>query len=51
MSYPITASIGVWLYQVRTIVRDQFVHMQPTDYGIGLVFCIAIGWVLLNGRR
>ncbi len=45
------SSIGMWLHQVRTIVHDMFVHMKPQEYAVGLVFVIAIGWVLLNGRR
>jgi len=51
MLYHITSSIGLWLHQVRTIVHDRFVHMEPTDYAVGLVVCITIGWIMLNGRR
>ena len=40
-----------WLSQVLSIIFRQMTHMQPTQYLIGLVFCICLGYVLLRGRN
>ena len=38
-------------YALQMFVRRAFVDFQPHEYCITAVFMIAIGFVLLNGRR
>lgn len=40
-----------WAGQVNGIISDKLIHLSPQDYSIGGVFIIAIGFVLLSGRR
>lgn len=41
----------LWASQVNGIISDKLIHLSPQDYSIGGVFIIAIGFVLLSGRR
>jgi hypothetical protein len=40
-----------WLLQLRALVRHELMDLDPHEYTLGLLFCIAIGWILLSGRR
>lgn len=40
-----------WTVQMQRLVRNEFVDLDPHEYCIGAVFVIAIGFVLLSGRR
>lgn len=50
MLMTVSSAILTWLSQVQNIVTQQFSHLSPDEYCIGLVFCICIGFVLLRGR-
>lgn len=41
----------MWTVQVERYLRSEFVDLQPHEYCICAVFVIAIGFVLLSGRR
>ncbi|MEO1980291.1 MAG: hypothetical protein ABGZ24_07230 [Fuerstiella sp.] len=40
-----------WTGQVKHLVANKADNLQPQEYCIGAVFVIAIGFVLLSGRR
>ena len=40
-----------WTFQMKQFVRNEFVDLEPHEYCIGAVFVIAIGFVMLSGRR
>ena len=40
-----------WVYQIKQIMRTEFLDLEPHEYCIGAVFVISIGFVLLSGRR
>ena len=37
--------------QLKGIVRKEVGDLEPHEYTVGLLFCMAIGWILLSGRR
>ena len=39
-----------WYNQVSQCVENQYDHVDPQYYAVGLVICIGLGWVLLRGR-
>lgn len=41
----------MWTIQVQRYLRSEVVDFEPHEYCIGAVFVIAIGFVLLSGRR
>lgn len=51
MLMSITTSVVTWFTQVRSIVFNRLSHLNPEEYGIGLVLCICIGYMLLRGGR
>jgi hypothetical protein len=40
-----------WTREVKYLLIDEYVDLEPHEYCIGAVFIIAIGFVLLSGRR
>ena len=50
MSLSIKGILYAWYHQVSHAIQNQYDHIDPQFYAIGLVLCICIGWVLLNGR-
>ena len=40
-----------WTFQMKQLMRNEFVDLEPHEYCIGAVFVIAIGFVMLSGRR
>ena len=40
-----------WARQVKHLLIDEYIDLEPHEYCIGAVFVIAIGFVLLSGRR
>jgi len=51
MFYQLKLSFRVLTYQVNDYVRNQLFDLEPQGYCVGAVFVIAIGFVLLSGRR
>jgi len=51
MLLTVISSVVAWISQVLTLVSRQVTHMQPTQYAIGLVFVICLGYVMLRGRN
>ncbi len=47
----IVSTMSSWLAQVFSIVSNQVTGMQPTQYMIGLTFCICVGYILLRRRN
>ena len=47
----IASAMSSWLAQIFSIVSNQVTHMQPSQYLIGLTFCICVGYLLLRGRN
>lgn len=40
-----------WTVDINHLIRDEFVDLEPHEYCVGAVVVIAIGFVLLSGRR
>jgi hypothetical protein len=40
-----------WTREVKHLLNDEYIDLEPHEYCIGAVFIIAIGFVLLGGRR
>ena len=51
MLYQLKQSFRVWTYQMNHYLRNEFMDLEPHEYCVGAVFVIAIGFVLLSGRR
>jgi len=51
MLISIVSKSSSWLAQIVSIFTRQITHLQPTQYMIGLAFCIVVGYVLLRGRN
>lgn len=44
-------SFLLWTVQVQRYLRSEVINLEPHEYSIGAVFIIAIGFVMLSGRR
>lgn len=51
MGYQFRNALLHWFGQVRGIVGREFSNLEPQEYTLGLLFCLAVGWILLTGRR
>gem|GEM_PF-3267507 len=51
MLLTIISSVTAWISQVLTLVSRQITNMQPSQYAIGLVLVICLGYVMLRGRN
>jgi hypothetical protein len=51
MLFEVKTHFLMWTVQVERYIRSEVVDLQPHEYCIGAVFVIAIGFVLLSGRR
>ncbi|MCP4169458.1 MAG: hypothetical protein GY758_01655 [Fuerstiella sp.] len=44
-------SLLQWTREVKRLLLDEYIDLEPHEYCIGAVFVIAVGFVLLSGRR
>ncbi len=44
------ADIALWFSQISTLISRRLNHLQPADYAVGLVICMAAGWFFLRGQ-
>ncbi len=51
MFLSILNSLDSWFYQTKSLIVHRFNHMSPQDYSVMLVISIAVGFVLLRGKR
>ncbi len=51
MYYQVKNAVRAWSYEINQYVRDEVMDLEPHEYCVGAVFVIAIGFVLLSGRR
>jgi hypothetical protein len=51
MLLTIISSTTAWISQVLTLVSNQITNLQPSQYAIGLVIAIGLGYVMLRGRN
>lgn len=51
MLFELKTSFLLWTVQVQRYLRSEFVDLEPHEYCIGAVFVIAVGFVMLSGRR
>ena len=51
MMMAIRRTFNQWTMEMSQLMRNEFVDLEPHEYCIGAVFVIAIGFVLLSGRR
>ena len=51
MLLTIISSTTAWISQVLTLVSNQITNLQPSQYAIGLVIVIGLGYVMLRGRN
>ncbi len=51
MLYQLKAGFLQWTGQVKYLVFDEVVDLDPQEYCIGAVLIIAVGFALLSGRR
>ncbi|HQX51681.1 MAG TPA: hypothetical protein PLY87_04035 [Planctomycetaceae bacterium] len=47
----IVNSLDSWFYQTKSLIMHRFNHMSPQDYCVMLVITIAVGLVMLGGKR
>ena len=40
-----------WVVDLNRLIRTEVVDLEPHEYCIGAVFVIAVGFLLLSGRR
>lgn len=46
----ITSSFFTWLSQLFTVISNNITRLQPSQYAVGLVVVICMGYMLLRGR-
>ncbi|MCA9049171.1 MAG: hypothetical protein KDA89_10615 [Planctomycetaceae bacterium] len=51
MWFKFKAAFTLWTVQMKSLLRNEVVDLDPHEYCIGAVFLISIGFVLLSGRR
>ena len=51
MFFKIRMAFSLWTMQMKGLLHNQVIDLDPHEYCIGAVFVIAIGFVLLNGRK
>ncbi|MCA9082964.1 MAG: hypothetical protein KDA81_02860 [Planctomycetaceae bacterium] len=47
----IQSAFVLWTVQLKQLLRNEVVDLEPHEYCIGATFVIAIAFVLLSGRR
>lgn len=51
MLFELKTSFLLWTVQVQRYLRSEVIDLEPHEYCIGAVFVIAVGFVMLSGRR
>jgi hypothetical protein len=51
MFLTVVSGLQNWVLQLQRLLVHRFDHLSPQEYCIMLVFVIAIGYTLLQGRR
>jgi len=47
----VKSTVFLWSLQMQRYLRNELIDLEPHEYCIGAVFVIAIGFVLMSGRR
>ena len=51
MFHQLKTGVMRWGFEVKTYLRNEVVDLEPHEYCVLATFIIAIGFVLLSGRR
>jgi len=51
MLHQLKSGFFQWTGQLKHLVFDELVDLDPQEYCVGAVLIIAVGFALLNGRQ